>query len=112
MESLVHMREACARAVQGDEYEFNRALRRAHNLYAEPQEDDPAWLGFYGAGEVTGLERRNAGQVPIRMMVSGISAMRRPPHPDGSGWHRCAVSKPASGSAGVNPASSSAYSSQ
>ncbi|MFD4522799.1 hypothetical protein ACFWP7_02435 [Streptomyces sp. NPDC058470] len=64
--SLFHMREAGGWALMGDAGATDRAIVRAHRLYAQgPGHNDPAWLGFYVPGELAGLEclaRADLGQ--------------------------------------------------
>jgi hypothetical protein len=64
--SLFHMREAGGWALAGDASATDRAIVKAHHLYAKgPSEADPAWLSFYAPGELAGLEslaRADLGQ--------------------------------------------------
>ncbi|QDO05009.1 hypothetical protein [Streptomyces sp. S1D4-23] len=64
--SLFHMREAGGWALAGDAGATDRAIVKAHHLYAKgPSDADPAWLGFYAPGELAGLEslaRADLGQ--------------------------------------------------
>ncbi|MCX5401319.1 hypothetical protein [Streptomyces sp. NBC_00102] len=65
--SLFHMREAGGWALMGDATATDKAIIRAHTLYAQgPRDDaDPAWLDFYAPGELAGLEslaRADLGQ--------------------------------------------------
>ncbi|MEV7077867.1 hypothetical protein AB0N88_04850 [Streptomyces sp. NPDC093516] len=57
MLSLFAMREAGGWALRGDASATDRAIVRAHQLYAVgPREADPQWLEFYNPGELAGLE--------------------------------------------------------
>jgi hypothetical protein len=57
MLSLFHMREAGGWALLGDASATDRAIVRAHHLYAKgPSDADPDWLEFYNPGELAGLE--------------------------------------------------------
>ncbi|MDC0773901.1 hypothetical protein [Streptomyces sp. HD] len=57
MLSLFAMREAGGWALLGDTSATDRAIVRAHRLYADgPREADPHWLEFYNPGELAGLE--------------------------------------------------------
>jgi hypothetical protein len=57
MLSLFAMREAGGWALLGDASATDKALVRAHRLYAEgPREADPDWLEFYTPAELAGLE--------------------------------------------------------
>ncbi|GHF33508.1 hypothetical protein GCM10018772_68920 [Streptomyces fumanus] len=57
--SLFHMREARGWALLGDTGATDRAIVRAHHLYAKgPADADPAWLDFFQPGELAGLEAR------------------------------------------------------
>lgn len=64
--SLFHMREAGGWALMGDAAATDKAIVRAHTLYAKgPSEADPPWLDFYAPGELAGLEclaRADLGQ--------------------------------------------------
>ncbi|MGW3200140.1 hypothetical protein ACWDBD_37350 [Streptomyces sp. NPDC001118] len=64
--SLFHMREAGGWALAGDAGATDRAIVKAHHLYAQgPSDADPAWLSFYAPGELAGLEslaRADLGQ--------------------------------------------------
>jgi hypothetical protein len=64
--SLFHMREAGGWALAGDASATDRAIVKAHHLYARgPTDADPPWLGFYAPGELAGLEslaRADLGQ--------------------------------------------------
>ncbi|MET8630294.1 hypothetical protein ABZW30_42420 [Kitasatospora sp. NPDC004669] len=64
--SLLHMREARGWALQGDRAATDRAVVRAHHLYAQgPADGDPTWIDFYTPGELAGLEslcRADLGQ--------------------------------------------------
>jgi hypothetical protein len=64
--SLFHMREAGGWALMGDASATDRAIVRAHHLYAQgPSDNDPPWLSFYAPGELAGLEslaRADLGQ--------------------------------------------------
>ncbi|MEU5298623.1 hypothetical protein [Streptomyces umbrinus] len=64
--SLFHMREASGWALTGDAGATDRAIVKAHHLYAQgPSAGDPAWLDFYAPGELAGLEslaRADLGQ--------------------------------------------------
>jgi hypothetical protein len=64
--SLFHMREAGGWALMGDAAATDRAIVKAHHLYAKgPGEADPPWLTFYAPGELAGLEalaRADLGQ--------------------------------------------------
>lgn len=64
--SLFSMREAGGWALMGDATATDKAIVRAHTLYAKgPSDADPAWLGFYAPGELAGLEclaRADLGQ--------------------------------------------------
>ncbi|MFE9437004.1 hypothetical protein [Streptomyces sp. NPDC006640] len=64
--SLMHMREARGWALIGDAGATDRAIVRAHHLYAKgPADADPPWLDFYAPGELAGLEalaRADLGQ--------------------------------------------------
>ncbi|MEU9405771.1 hypothetical protein AB0E08_08700 [Streptomyces sp. NPDC048281] len=66
LQSLFFMREAGGWALAGDAGATDRAIVRAHHLYAQgPADADPAWLGFYAPGELAGLEslaRADLGQ--------------------------------------------------
>ncbi|MFI1254125.1 hypothetical protein ACH4U6_10010 [Streptomyces netropsis] len=67
MLSLFAMREAGGWALMGDTAATDRAIVRAHHLYAKgPREEaDPAWLEFFTPGELAGLEalaRADLGQ--------------------------------------------------
>lgn len=57
MLSLFSMREAGGWALLGDAEAADRAIVRAHDLYAKgPAEADPDWLEFYTPAELAGLE--------------------------------------------------------
>ncbi|MET7457056.1 hypothetical protein ABZT03_35280 [Streptomyces sp. NPDC005574] len=60
------MREARGWALIGDAGATDRAIVKAHHLYAKgPAEADPNWLDFYAPGELAGLEalaRADLGQ--------------------------------------------------
>lgn len=57
MLSLFAMREAGGWALLGDAGATDRAIVRAHQLYAKgTREADPKWLEFYSPGELAGLE--------------------------------------------------------
>ncbi|MGF1431632.1 hypothetical protein [Kitasatospora sp. LaBMicrA B282] len=60
------MREARGWALQGDRTATDRAVVRAHQLYATgPADTDPTWIDFYTPGELAGLEslcRADLGQ--------------------------------------------------
>jgi tetratricopeptide (TPR) repeat protein len=57
MLSLAAVREARGWAAMGDAAATDRALVRAHHLYARgPSGADPEWLEFFSPGELTGLE--------------------------------------------------------
>ncbi|MEU9189436.1 hypothetical protein AB0D14_33825 [Streptomyces sp. NPDC048484] len=64
--SLFHMREAGGWALMGDASATDKAIVRAHTLYARgPADADPPWLDFYAPGELAGLEclaRADLGQ--------------------------------------------------
>lgn len=64
--SLFAMREAGGWALMGDASATDKAIVRAHHLYARgPSEADPPWLNFYTPGELAGLEclaRADLGQ--------------------------------------------------
>ncbi|MGW6744813.1 hypothetical protein ACWGDX_29450 [Streptomyces sp. NPDC055025] len=64
--SLFHMREAGGWALMGDPSATDKAIVRAHTLYAKgPSDTDPPWLDFYAPGELAGLEslaRADLGQ--------------------------------------------------
>ncbi|MEK8175009.1 hypothetical protein NKH77_55900 [Streptomyces sp. M19] len=65
--SLCHMREAGGWALSGDASATDKAIVRAHTLYAQgPDKDaDPSWLSFFAPGELAGLEclaRADLGQ--------------------------------------------------
>lgn len=64
--SLFNMREAGGWALMGDTSATDRAIVRAHTLYAKgPSDADPPWLDFYAPGELAGLEclaRADLGQ--------------------------------------------------
>jgi len=64
--SLFAMREAGGWALAGDASATDRAIVKAHHLYARgPSDADPPWLGFYAPGELAGLEslaRADLGQ--------------------------------------------------
>ncbi|QKZ18581.1 hypothetical protein [Streptomyces chartreusis] len=64
--SLFNMREAGGWALMGDAAATDKAIVRAHTLYAKgPSDADPAWLDFYAPGELAGLEclaRADLGQ--------------------------------------------------
>jgi len=64
--SLLSMREARGWALQGDRSLADKAVVRAHDLYAKgPAAGDPDWLEFYSPAELTGLEslcRADLGQ--------------------------------------------------
>ncbi|MFE9851440.1 hypothetical protein ACFYPN_21980 [Streptomyces sp. NPDC005576] len=64
--SLFHMREAGGWALMGDATATDKAIVRAHTLYAKgPSDADLAWLDFYAPGELAGLEslaRADLGQ--------------------------------------------------
>ncbi|MFC0602292.1 hypothetical protein [Streptomyces palmae] len=66
MLSLFAMREAAGWALMGDASATDRAIVRAHHLYAQgPAEADPTWLDFFQPGELAGLEalaRADLGQ--------------------------------------------------
>ncbi|KUN16498.1 hypothetical protein AQJ23_45105 [Streptomyces antibioticus] len=55
--ALMAMREAGGWALMGDASATDRAVVRAHHLYAEgPTEADPDWLEFFTPAELAGLE--------------------------------------------------------
>lgn len=55
--SLMAMREAGGWALLGDRSAADKAIVRAHHLYAKgPTEPDPEWLEFYTPAELAGLE--------------------------------------------------------
>ncbi|MFD9716701.1 hypothetical protein [Streptomyces sp. NPDC059076] len=57
MLSLFAMREAGGWALLGDASATDKAVVRAHHLYAQgPAEPDPAWLEFFTPAELAGLE--------------------------------------------------------
>lgn len=57
MLSLFAMREAGGWALLGDAGATDRAIVRAHQLYAKgTRKADPKWLEFYSPGELAGLE--------------------------------------------------------
>ncbi|MEI5520443.1 hypothetical protein WB401_25640 [Streptomyces brasiliscabiei] len=57
MLSLFSLREAGGWALLGDAEATDRAIVRAHDLYAKgPSEADPDWLEFYTPAELAGLE--------------------------------------------------------
>ncbi|MFE5852538.1 hypothetical protein ACFQ61_04865 [Streptomyces sp. NPDC056500] len=57
MLSLFAMREAGGWALLGDSGAADKAIVRAHHLYAQgPAEPDPAWLEFFTPAELAGLE--------------------------------------------------------
>jgi hypothetical protein len=64
--SLFNMREAGGWALMGDTDATDKAIVRAHTLYAKgPSDADPPWLDFYAPGELAGLEclaRADLGQ--------------------------------------------------
>jgi hypothetical protein len=64
--SLFNMREAGGWALMGDATATDKAIVRAHTLYAKgPADADPPWLDFYAPGELAGLEclaRADLGQ--------------------------------------------------
>jgi hypothetical protein len=64
--SLFAMREAGGWALMGDASATDKAIVRAHHLYARgPSDADPPWLDFYAPGELAGLEslaRADLGQ--------------------------------------------------
>ncbi|MDX3025372.1 hypothetical protein [Streptomyces acidiscabies] len=64
--ALCHMREAGGWALAGDASATDRAIVKAHHLYAKgPSDADPAWLDFFAPGELAGLEslaRADLGQ--------------------------------------------------
>ncbi|WP_329266784.1 hypothetical protein [Streptomyces sp. NBC_01451] len=64
--SLFNMREAGGWALMGDATATDKAIVRAHTLYAQgPADADPPWLSFYAPGELAGLEclaRADLGQ--------------------------------------------------
>ncbi|MEU5402113.1 hypothetical protein ABZ348_22785 [Streptomyces sp. NPDC005963] len=57
MLSLFAMREAGGWALLGDHSAADKAIVRAHHLYAQgPAEPDPGWLEFFTPAELAGLE--------------------------------------------------------
>jgi hypothetical protein len=57
MLSLFAMREAGGWALLGDRSATDKAIVRAHHLYAKgPAEADPDWLEFFTPAELAGLE--------------------------------------------------------
>ena len=55
--SMLSMREARGWALQGERSLTDKAVVRAHDLYAKgPCDADPDWLEFYSPAELTGLE--------------------------------------------------------
>ncbi|MFD3518500.1 hypothetical protein [Streptomyces sp. NPDC058657] len=64
--SLFAMREVGGWALMGDTTATDKAIVRAHHLYARgPCDADPAWLDFFAPGELAGLEslaRADLGQ--------------------------------------------------